>query len=401
MGMAIIFLLHYFMVTILNVNDVLVSAIRGAMSSEAGYTSLINELWENSNSLNIIKGTTAAVALLMITGLTFAYLIMYIKRMLTISLLTCVAPLITTTYAMDKVSDNKSQVLNTWIREYSYNVLIQPFHCIIYVVFVKNAVDMLAYTSQSFIAVILAIMCMSFMMLAEGIVKAIFGLNGSTMSSAAASIAAFTAGATMAANFTGKVKKAESVIQGNVKKEAELAKQMPKTKSSNINTDNANVKDKAKTLGEKALAGAGKVAGGLKKVYLNPKLTGIQTAMITGTLALTQGNAATAIQSARAGKAAGDTIGAHISEHEKLKQLERNEKMFEREYDVYQLANPGSDMHAVTAQLLGMKPGEAVPQHMQSYAAFVSGLKQSYEIAGYEDANQAVLDKVDQLHRYQ
>jgi len=52
--------------------------------------------------------------------------------MMTIAFLIIIAPLVTVTYSIDKIGDGKSQALNAWLKEFSYTVLIQPFHCITY-----------------------------------------------------------------------------------------------------------------------------------------------------------------------------------------------------------------------------------------------------------------------------
>lgn len=401
MGMFILFLLHYFMVIILNVNDALVAAIGSAMGVNDSYSDLAKELLTNSLKINVIKSTTAAICLLMLQGLTFGYLIMYIKRMLTISLLTCIAPIITTTYAMDKVGDKKSQVLDTWVKEYAYNVLMQPFHCIIYIVFVQNAIDVLAGAPTSFAAAIIAIMSMSFMIISEGIVKAIFGLQTNTMGSAASSVAAFAGGATVAANISqslnGKIKNAKQRIESNIKTTNDMAKKMPKT-ANKVDNRNTTIGEKAKNLGERTLQGAGKVAGAAKKLYLNPRLTGIQAAMISGALGLATGDESTALHSTLAGKKAGETLGAHMSEMDKRRQVSRNEAMFERDFDEYQIANPGTDMRAAAAKILA---GEKVPEGMEHFAASTMGLRDTYKAAGKQDPIQAVLDNIDDLKKYE
>lgn len=244
-GLTMIFLLHYFMVAILNFSEVLAKVISQSMTIDESYQGLLNQLLKNSFKLNIIKSTTAAMCFVMLEGLTFGFLMMYIKRMLTISLLTCVAPLVTTTYAMDKLGDRKSQILDTWVREYSFNALIQPFHCIIYIVFVKNAIDILEKTPTSFAGAIIAVMCMSFMFIAESIVKAIFGLKGNTVRSAAMSIAAVTAGITATASIGSKVKNAEMIIKRNMESQKKMAEKMPKidNKVTDQNTRNKRKSD--------------------------------------------------------------------------------------------------------------------------------------------------------------
>ena len=161
------------------------------------------------------------------------------------------------------------------------------------------------------------------------------------------------------------------------------------------------IKEKAMAAGSKVASGAGKVAGGLKKLYLNPRLTGIQTAMLTGALGLAQGDAATAIQSARAGGKAGDVLGAHMSEADKNRQIRRNEAMFERAYDNYQIANPDADMKAITAQILSGQMDKDMPEGMRAYAAIAKGLKETYDVAGMGNSSDAVQAKIDELKKYE
>ena len=61
---------------------------------------------------------------------------MYIKRFFMVGLLIIVSPLITITYSIDKAGDNKAQVFSNWIQEFLLNVLIQPLHALIYMIFV-------------------------------------------------------------------------------------------------------------------------------------------------------------------------------------------------------------------------------------------------------------------------
>ena len=118
----------------------------------------------------------ALIVYCFLVGMTAAFLLMYIKRMLTIGFLIVISPLITITYSIDKAKDGKAQALNTWFREFMVTVLIQPFHCIIYLIFISTVLNTLG-TKASLTTMILAIICMRFMWTAEGIVKNIFNLK--------------------------------------------------------------------------------------------------------------------------------------------------------------------------------------------------------------------------------
>lgn len=63
----------------------------------------------------------------------------YMKRLLMVGFLITISPLITITYAIDKVGDGKAQAFSTWMKEFVVNVLIQPLHALIYMVFVLTA----------------------------------------------------------------------------------------------------------------------------------------------------------------------------------------------------------------------------------------------------------------------
>ena len=103
--------------------------------------------------------------------------------MLKVGFLLVISPLITVTYAIDKMGDGKAQALGNWLKEYIYTILIQPFHCIIYFTFVSTAFKLVVkqaeadYSYNALSAGILAILCIKFINDAEKIVKKIFGIQ--------------------------------------------------------------------------------------------------------------------------------------------------------------------------------------------------------------------------------
>ncbi len=63
-----------------------------------------------------------------------SFLLIYIKRMLIVMFLIVIFPLVTISYAVDKIADGKSQAFNNWFKEFILNVFLQTFHAINYVV---------------------------------------------------------------------------------------------------------------------------------------------------------------------------------------------------------------------------------------------------------------------------
>lgn len=197
-GFLVLFFLHYIIMLIIIINNQLVDLIYSFSNSNSTIMgNYSTELFKNIFSASYVQGWGSLVIYLMLFGTTLSLFIMYMKRLFTTGFLIVISPLITITYSIDKLGDGKSQALSTWLKEFSYNVLIQPFHCIIYMVFVSGAISALD-ASPSLANMIFAILAILFIFKAEGIVKKIFGFdNASSMAEMA------TAGA-LVGNAIGK-----------------------------------------------------------------------------------------------------------------------------------------------------------------------------------------------------
>ena len=187
-SLALVFLLHYIIMFTVNANQAIVKSLEIAIRSgdigdqilEIATTSL-GASWE---------AVASTVVYCMIVFQTFVFLVKYLKRMLTVGFLIIISPLISITYSIDKMGDGKAQALNTWLKEFVYNVLIQPFHCIMYMAFVDTAFAilsggtgssvwaMLPFKMSNGIAnALLAILCIKFIDDGEKIVRKIFGFD--------------------------------------------------------------------------------------------------------------------------------------------------------------------------------------------------------------------------------
>lgn len=110
--------------------------------------------------------------LLLFTEIKFFWL--YIKRVFMIGLLIIISPLITVTYSIDKVGDGKAQVFSSWLKEFIVNVLIQPLHALLYLIFVFTANSIAIYSP------IVAVTLLMVMGSAERMVKVVFDMKGLT-----------------------------------------------------------------------------------------------------------------------------------------------------------------------------------------------------------------------------
>lgn len=102
---------------------------------------------------------------------TVMFTFIYLRRVLWVAFLTMIAPLIAVTYPLDKLKDGKAQAFGLWIREYAFNVLIQPVHFILYIMVISNVMD---YVEEHPIYALLAI---GFLLPAENFMRKMFGFE--------------------------------------------------------------------------------------------------------------------------------------------------------------------------------------------------------------------------------
>lgn len=209
-SLALLFFLHYIMIFVLMINDALVSAM-ASMVQATDMDNFIANLVDVAIGLvpdSVLLSFVAIGVYAMIVFQTLSFLLTYIKRMLNIGFLMIIAPLITITYSIDKIGDGKAQALNTWLKEFIYNVLIQPFHCILFLSFAQIAYQLLSKdmsgNGSSIARAILAVLCVQYIKTGEELVKQIFGFK---QAGSLATMAAGTAMAMTAMNQAGNVAK--------------------------------------------------------------------------------------------------------------------------------------------------------------------------------------------------
>lgn len=131
----------------------------------------------------LLRRTGYTILFLILVFYTVAFLFMYIKRLIMLAFLTMIAPLVAMTYPIDKMNDGNAQAFNMWLKEYVFNLLIQPFHLILYTMLVGSAID---FATEN---ILYAVVAMGFLFQAEKLLRKFFGFdkagtldtNGSTL----------------------------------------------------------------------------------------------------------------------------------------------------------------------------------------------------------------------------
>ena len=133
-----------------------------------GYSRLIAGGFIEYDTMRAIEFTIIYTVLVIYTVM---FTIVYLKRVLYMAFLTMIAPLVALTYPIDKINDGKAQGFDTWLREYIFNALIQPFHMLIYTIIIGSVMELsLKYP-------IYALVALGFLIPAEKMLRRMFGFE--------------------------------------------------------------------------------------------------------------------------------------------------------------------------------------------------------------------------------
>lgn len=184
-ALCLVFFLHYIMSFILVMTESITSALanddkKGSIvisvdgnEDVTGGTYTTNVMGASrfmTQTKDNVARLSYLVIYLILVGYTILFTFTYLKRTLMMAFLTVIAPLVAMTYPIDKMNDGQAQAFNMWLKEFAFNALLQPFHLIIYYVFVMSAVK-LATNPIYVIAVML------FILPAEKILRSFFGFD--------------------------------------------------------------------------------------------------------------------------------------------------------------------------------------------------------------------------------
>lgn len=180
-SLVLIFLMQYIIIFTFSVNETFIHALSNVDDGTAISQAMIAiEALAHKTSNDAIAAT---VVYCMLVAQTIALFISYFNRMLKLAFLIIISPLITLTYSIDKMGDGKAQALGTWLKEFIYTVLIQSFHCIIYMAFIGMALSIFSTTggdSNNMAGVILVMLCVKFTKDGEKILGKIFKFGEAT-----------------------------------------------------------------------------------------------------------------------------------------------------------------------------------------------------------------------------
>ena len=195
MDWLISFCLVFFMHYIMSFTMSLIEIISNSLSDSASNVTVVLEnadnyndewfnthtSWFNTNIMGYCRFMTQSDEGIETMGFTILYIALivytlkftweYMKRSIKMAFLTLMAPLVTLTYAIDKMGDGKAQAFNSWLKEYIFTALVQPFHLLIYSIFMGASMNIAARNP------LYAILFLAFLTPAEKMLRKFFGFD--------------------------------------------------------------------------------------------------------------------------------------------------------------------------------------------------------------------------------
>jgi len=157
------------------------------MTTYAGKARIEMQLGEvrDLTGLNIKLNKVGWVLIyIMLTFYTAYFFVVYLKRVIYLAFLTMIAPLICMMYPIDKIKDGQSQTFDMWLKEYIFNVLLQPLHLLIYTILIGAAGELATEN------IIYSVVAIGFIIPAEKFFRKMFGFDKASTTGEAGSFAA-------------------------------------------------------------------------------------------------------------------------------------------------------------------------------------------------------------------
>lgn len=132
-ALCLLLFMHYLMVGVFYVSDLLVDSLAGAF----GNTSIVASIRLSFQNTNMFTnaGTIYWIYLIMyayVTYLTIVFIIAYFKRFVWVIICIIISPIVAVTEALG----SKARIFDKWFKEYIMAVLIQPFHMLVFYILV-------------------------------------------------------------------------------------------------------------------------------------------------------------------------------------------------------------------------------------------------------------------------
>lgn len=160
-----------------NFADKLANSVGGSyMQTDMGRNYTIMEtLRTRAYSFKFSVGFPAAIMYIILIWYTFKFFLIYVKRFLVVFFLSILGPILMGYDLILSAIRGKSSVRIDWIKEFTFNVLIQIIHAFVYLIFIPVAYSL---ASTNIMGFVLMFMILKFLLESEKIIRQVFNIRG-------------------------------------------------------------------------------------------------------------------------------------------------------------------------------------------------------------------------------
>ena len=136
------------------------------------------ELRTRAYDPKLTVGMTGMIMYMAMVYYAVRYTFMYLRRLLTLSILTIMAPAVGVGYAFQKVFTGRQMSFKKWLQEYILSLFIQVIHAIIYAVFISQA---LVFSLQSISGMLFALVLIHYAFTLDKLFRKVFNFSSKSL----------------------------------------------------------------------------------------------------------------------------------------------------------------------------------------------------------------------------
>ena len=174
--MVLLFVIHYLMIFILTLNDILVKMFA---ATTTGIGSLHDTIEARAYDMRFTVGISGMIMYVTLIVYWIKFLLLYIRRYIYNIIYIILAPFAIIRYAMDNANTKGKAGFENWLNKFVANIIIQPAHALAYTLFMSIAVKLALESIGGFI---IALVFMSQILKMDEYVLSIVRFKGSDAS---------------------------------------------------------------------------------------------------------------------------------------------------------------------------------------------------------------------------
>lgn len=170
-SIILIFIIHYFMLAVISVNESVVRLLQGAANNEL---SIYETIRTRAVDVRMNIGIPATIMYIVLVIYFYKFLWIYMKRYFTIMILIIIAPFICAKYAFDGAKGKRGTSLTSWMYDFGMNVFLQSVHALLYTTLMSVAIELAVSSIWGFI---IGLVFINFILKADKIFLEIFNFG--------------------------------------------------------------------------------------------------------------------------------------------------------------------------------------------------------------------------------